>query len=263
MAFRIFRMAAKHFTLTLSEQMAYKGDFLIKLFAGAAADFVGPLVAILIYAATPGIPGWAFEEFLLFQGTLILVFSLGKFMALDFPGYVLGAIWEGDFDKYLLRPYDSLKQLLARSLNPEALIEVLLGAVIIIYSFGKLGLTMLSLNFAYYLLLIAAAVAVQQAAMIAISAMAFLVIKSDALVNFWHKFTDFARYPISVYSPGLKFFLTFVVPVAVSASYPSEILLRGASPGTMAALILPVVLFYAAAIGIWRLGIRNYTSAGG
>ena len=61
----------KNLELELAGEMIYKMNFFIKTVALIFADIIGPLVTMLIYANTSGIPGWSFHEFILFQGTFI------------------------------------------------------------------------------------------------------------------------------------------------------------------------------------------------
>ncbi len=259
---KYLRLWAKSFALELSSEMAYKWNFFIKMLALMMADVVGPLVIMFIYTNTPGIPGWSFEEFLLFQGTGILVFGLAHFLLILMPYKVIEMVKEGTFDKVLIKPFDPLLYMTFSSMDLEGIAEVAVGVALVAYSMNAIGVT-LGLNFALYLALVALAFLFQYAMMIMVASLAFLVVKSFALMDLIFKLGDFARYPLNVYDLGLRAMLTFVFPIAVSAFYPVEVLLRGLRPSVMALIAAPVLIFLGVSVMLWKLAMRKYTSAGG
>lgn len=55
--------------------------------------------------------------------------------------------------------------------------------------------------------------------------------------------------------------MTYVVPVAFVATVPARALLGGALPKTLVTAMAAAVLATAIALGVWRRGLRSYTSA--
>jgi ABC-2 type transport system permease protein len=79
---------------------------------------------------------------------------------------------------------------------------------------------------------------------------------------------EFTRYPIGIYSRGVRLFLTFVFPFAFMNYFPAAYFLRkpeGALglPPTVG-LLTPLVglTFFAAAYGFWRFGLDRYKGVG-
>lgn len=260
---KYLKLITRAASIWMSRDFAYKGDFFIKIFALIIADMVGPLTAFFLYQSTWGIPGWSFEQFLLFQGTLIIVFGLARTFTSTFPWWTLNAINEGEFDQYLVKPYSALMYLLALTVDHYGLGEVLVGIILVVYSMVQLGIAIFSFSTLFYVLLIIAAVFVHLGASIMIASMGFIAVKSEALIHLFMRLTDFARYPLTVYGFGLRVFLTFLIPVAVSSFYPAEILLRGVSLKVLFYGFVPVIVFFAISLYIWKIAMRKYTSAGG
>lgn len=73
----------------------------------------------------------------------------------------------------------------------------------------------------------------------------------------------FGRYPLSIYSGLVQFFLCWIIPFGLASFYPSVRLLGRAVTPEYAPLV-PVVaaVFLAAAIGLWNFGTRHYASTG-
>lgn len=260
---RHFKLFFKSWALDISSQMAYKANFVTKILSLMLMDIVGPLIILLIYTNTAGIPGWSFEEFILFQGTMTLVFGFGHAFIVMMPARVLEDVREGHFDKHLIKPFNTLTYFLFSSPDIDGFAEVFVGLALISWAFAKLGLSILSLNFLVYLLLILVAFLFQYAVMITISALAFLFVKSWALFDILFTLSNFARYPLNIYSSGFVFFLTFLFPIAVSAFYPVEVLLRGLTFLNLVKVVLPVVAAFCISIWFWNRAMKKYSSAGG
>ena len=109
----------KNFAMELSSEMAYKANFFIKCLSLIIGDLVGPLVILLIYTTTSGIPGWSLYQFILFQGILTLVFGLGHALLIVMPFTVMEEVQEGTFDKILIKPFNPLLYLTFTSTDIE------------------------------------------------------------------------------------------------------------------------------------------------
>jgi len=73
----------------------------------------------------------------------------------------------------------------------------------------------------------------------------------------------FGRYPLSIYSGVVQFFLCWIIPFGLASFYPSVRLLgRSATPEY--APLVPVVAFIFAmlAVSLWNFGTRHYSSTG-
>ena len=79
---------------------------------------------------------------------------------------------------------------------------------------------------------------------------------------------EFTRYPVSIYSQGVRLLLTFVVPFAFMNYFPARFFLHKAHE---ASALPPVVGLFTPLIGIvavtvaylfWRLGLNKYAGVG-
>ncbi len=256
-------LALKAAQVYLNKDLAYKTNFIIVIIALMVGDLVGPTLALIIYGTTEGIPGWTIYQFLLFQGTLITVYGLARALTGDFFWIVYEAVERGEFDKFLLKPYNSWLYLMATSIDWQGFFEAFLGITIAAYTITKLQINLFSTGFVVYLLLVCAGILFHSAIVTLVTSGSFIAVKNESLLLLYQKLSDFARYPLTVYGIGLQFFLTFLFPVAVSSFYPVEALLRGMTLPTTMLVILPVLVLFALSLKGWHHTIRKYTSAGG
>jgi ABC-2 type transport system permease protein len=74
-------------------------------------------------------------------------------------------------------------------------------------------------------------------------------------------FIEAGKYPMSAYGVGLRFFFTFILPVAFLTTIPAEIM-RGSKAPTFILVEagLAAALFTASRL-FWKRALRSYTSA--
>ncbi|HXP71100.1 MAG TPA: ABC-2 family transporter protein, partial [Candidatus Dormibacteraeota bacterium] len=73
----------------------------------------------------------------------------------------------------------------------------------------------------------------------------------------------FGRYPLSIYSPVVQFFLCWVVPFGLASFYPSVKLLgRAVTPEYAPLVPVVAVVFFTLALSLWNFGTRHYSSTG-
>ena len=251
----------KFLALELQAEMMYKINFFLKILSFIVGDIIAPIITLLIYTTTPGIPGWSFAEFILFQGSFIIVFGLAHFLIMGFPARVIEAVRDGSFDKYLVQPIKPLWHLTISAWDLEGGAEVLTGLALIGWAMTKLQLA--TINIVMYPLFILLGLLFIYSLLIIVAALAFLVVKSWALYDIFFKLSDFGRYPLTIYEGTLRFFLTLILPIGLVAFYPAEVLVRGGIIHNLIMAGAPVIVLFGIALLLWREAMRRYTSAGG
>ncbi len=260
---KFLKLFVKSVGLDIAKEMTYKTNFLIKIVATSFGDIVGPLVTFFIYTNASGIPGWSLHEFILFQGVATLVLGLGKTFFLMMPYEVIEHVLNGEFDKILVKPYNTLLYMTSQSFMTESVPEIIVGLGLITYSVYALHLVVGVSALLLFLSIVLLGCLVQYASMIFIAAIAFIVIRSEALVDFFFKIIEFARYPLNIYTGALQAAFVFVFPIAVIGHFPTEALLRGLSIVQYGTIAIPVLVFFSLSLLTWNWGMKKYSSAGG
>lgn len=260
---KLLKLFAKSVALDVAKEMTYKTNFLIKIVATGLGDVVGPLVTFFIYANTSGIPGWSLYEFILFQGVATFVIGLGKTFFLLIPYEVTEYVLNGEFDKILVKPYNALLYMTSMSFMTESIPEIIVGLGLIGYGWYKLQVSVTAVLFLLFFSIILLGCLVQYASMIFIAALAFLVIRSEVLIDFFFRLIEFARYPLNMYTATLQTVFVFIFPIAVIGHFPTEALLRGLAVSRYITIVIPVLVFFSLSLLAWNFGIKKYSSAGG
>lgn len=260
---KFWRIWKGWFKLELAAEMTYRFNFFLKTIAFVIFDMFGPILAMVIYNVSKGLPGWTFEEFLLLQGTFILSTGLTLLLFWRFADHIVEEVRWGNYDKDLVKPANPLMLALATGSDLDGLPKTLVGIIVAAYALLKIGWVFNLLHLFAYCVLIIAAVIFLLSLQVIIAAMAFLFVKSYTLMNIFDVLTDIGKNPISVFGSLGSLIFTFVFPVGLAAFYPASAILGKISLLQVGGVVLIALAFFGFGVLLWTLGIKKYASAGG
>ncbi len=260
---KYFRLWACNFKLEIASDMAYKFNFFTHIIGNLISGFVGPLMSTLIYSTTAGLPGWSYWEFILFQGTFLLTWGLAHSFIIGVINVTIDNVRNGTFDKILLKPFRPFGYLLASAINLDDLATVALGGVIVAVASSKLQAAFSVSNVLIYLLMIFFALIFILALVALVASMSFFVVKSWGVWSIFETISEFSYYPLTVYSPGIMFVLSFILPAGLASFYPASALLGKMDLNIVWKLAVSVFAFLVVGLLAWHNAIKRYSSAGG
>ncbi|MGA7920827.1 MAG: ABC-2 family transporter protein [Candidatus Acidiferrales bacterium] len=252
-----------YFSQYAKVRISYRGDFFISLATSFAATVFALGFVIVLFQKVPQLAGWRFEEVLFLYGFSLIPYGIFNIVSLNLYDFGNNFIIEGKFDRVLLRPVSSLFQVLFETFRIESFQEIATGIFCMMYASRHLGLAWTQAKFAMLFFFGACA------GIIYVSV--FLILTT---VSFW--FEDrigvhppiwnviaFGRYPLSIYSAAVQFFLCWIVPFGLASFYPSVRMLgRTVSPEYAPLVPVVALVFFTIAISLWNLGTRHYSSTG-
>src|SRR5580698_3091545 len=260
---RHFGLFFDYFSQYAKVRVSYRGDFFISLGTSFAATIFALSFVVVLFQKVPQLAGWRFEEVLFLYGFSLIPYGIFNIISLNLYDFGSTYIIEGKFDRVLLRPISSLFQVLFETFRIESLQEVATGVFCMWWATRHLGLAWTPAKSAMLLFFGLCA------GIIYISV--FLILTT---VSFW--FEDrigvhppvwnviaFGRWPLSIYSSPVQFFLCWIIPFGLASFYPSVRML-GRSVNPEYAPLVPVVAvaFATIAISLWNFGTRHYSSTG-
>ncbi|MBI4095875.1 MAG: ABC-2 family transporter protein [DPANN group archaeon] len=250
-------------SISLQHELAYRTNFIIKLVADGLFSFMLPIVAAVIYSNSKGLPGWSFEQLLLMQGISVLAFGISSTIFGRFAEHTVQDVRNGTFDMKMIRPTHPLLYQLATSCRLDGLASAFSGVAILLYAAGKLGLAFSVQNMAAFLIILFLSQIFLLSLEIMIASLAFLVVRSFILLDFFYSLTSMGDYPLNIYGGfGLMVF-TFIVPIGLASFYPAMAILGQLSLTKIAELTVVAFAFFGFSLMLWNLGIKQYKSAGG
>ncbi|MGH9673780.1 MAG: ABC transporter permease [Bryobacteraceae bacterium] len=249
-----------HYFLQYSKvRLAYRGDFALSLLTTTLATVFGILTVWLIFGRLPVVGGWKFSEVLFLYGFSLLPLSLFNMISINLYYFSEQYLIEGKFDRVLLRPVNSLFQILFEQFRLEAAGDTALGVFLMITSSP-------GLSAGEWLFLAFGAVCgacIYLAVFLMLTCVSFWMEDRVGVIPPVYNMLTFGRYPMDIYNGFLRFLLSWVVPFGFATFYPTAAVLR-AEAYRFHAWAMPVVtaVFLAAAVAVWNRGVRNYSSTG-
>ena len=258
---------ARYWRINALTLLEYRANFL--MWAGFTVIYhASAIVALWVTLRNfPSINGWDFRQTAFMYGLWFLAHAVHNTFFFTI-GSVPEFIREGRFDRFLVRPMDTLFQAMTvpQQIWPDELIlAILYFAVIVPYS----GVHVDALFLCYIPFVAVGGALIDFGINLAIATVAFWFIRIESLR--WVVMSleqDFSRYPISIYQRGVRVVLAFILPFAFMNYFPETFLLHKTEDGLhlnpAVGLLTPFVgaACLALAYAFWRVGLNRYQGTG-
>ena len=259
----------RHFVIIyMKGKLAYHFSLVFELIANTiqiGAYFAGFMV---IFHNFDNIAGWTQNEVLFMFTTSWLTYSLSCFFFWS-PMKDMGQlIRNGKFDLYLTRPIGPMLYMVLQQFQYTFIPRLVLSVFFWIYSMSKLSIQWTASAIVFYTANMISSFVIFSAITIFTGTISFWTIKSEEIVSLLtnnnHGLKNYTDYPITIYSKGVQFILTFVIPYAFTGYYPVGSLLGKNQNHPEYAYLSPLVALIAgvAAYLLWCAGLKHYNSAG-
>lgn len=257
--FKMFIFSCKN---KLSRSMQYRFDFIVGLLVSLFMSFAGPVLQLIFFTKVNGFPGWNIGQIILFQGILLIWIGIRDTLFGEMRGAIGGMIQGGSFDRLLLSPASTLLILLVSGFNYFGLGPFFAGIAVTIYAVGKLQLTITAAQICLSVLFMLSGLIFYIGILTLYSATVIQLVTMGRLSEILDKLMLFSEYPLEIYSSVIKWVFITVLPFALWAYFPTQVLLnrfdRVAFISVAASLI-----FCWLAVKVWHISLKKYSSAGG
>jgi ABC-2 type transport system permease protein len=261
--FRQGAIYAAYFAQFIKSRLAYRVDFFVDFAANLASLGVQLAVLTVLFGKITALKGWSFEQVLFIYGFSLLPLGLFNLISVNLYGFSESYIIEGDLDRVLLRPVNPLAQVMFSSFGMNGINELILGGAILVYAGTKLAVAPTPLNLLLLGLMSVSAALVYAGVFLGLTSVSFWMEDRMGLAPPVYNIIRFSRYPVTIFSPLIRIFLTFVMPFAWVAYYPATWFI-GEAAFRRTALFTPLVgtCVFGLAYAVWSRGLRRYASTG-
>lgn len=265
MIIRYLKLWWKYILLYFERIMAYKFHFIASTISALVFEFTSVLTTVLVYLNTKGFAGWTFEEFILLQGTFIFVFSIAHTFFIMLPYEVSEDVETGHLDRYIVKPINLLVHKTMDSFDKDGILPMFGGLVLTIYSLVKIGIQISFLQLLGYFALISLGVVLFYSIVVIVSSTAFVSVKgTNAIGDLIFNFSEFSKFPITLFGNVIAFVMTFILPFGIVAFYPASFLLnKTVSFWPIIGACLSTLVISAFSLFLWNKMFKKYQSAGG
>jgi ABC-2 type transport system permease protein len=244
-------------------RISYRGDFFISLATSMAATIFSLGFVVILFQKATQLAGWRLEEVVFLWGFTQIPYGLFNVISLNLYDFGNNYIIEGKFDRVLLRPVSSLFQVLFETFRIESLQEVATGTFCMWWASHRLGIHWGAGKFLMLLFFGLCAAIIYVSIFLILSTVSFFWEDRIGVHPPVWNVIAFGRYPLSIYSGVVQFFLCWIIPFGLASFYPSVRLLgRTVTPEYLPLVPVVAIVFLTIAVSLWNFGTRHYSSTG-
>jgi ABC-2 type transport system permease protein len=259
----LFKTLKRFWLSSLASEMEYRLNFATST-VYSLGQLAGTLFTVnVLYNKGYAFAGWKREETYLVVALFTLMDGISSSCLSPNLSKIVQHVQRGTLDFILLKPLDAQVQLSTRNLTPWGFPNILFACGLLAYAGSRLGLQPQEYLLGVLPVLLAVVILYSLWFMVATTTIWFTKVWNATEVL--RSFIEAGKYPMSAYHPAVRFFFTFILPVAFMTTVPADIM-RGKHTGWDAALTIGVEA--AIALGLlvitrlfWKWAMRSYTSA--
>jgi ABC-2 type transport system permease protein len=215
----------------------------------------------VLYRHTDTLAGWSESQVMVFVGAFMVLDGLQMTLFSNNMYMLPIMINRGDLDYYLVRPVSSLFFLSLRDFAANSFLNLVIASGFFAWSLFNYPGELSFGNFLFFLICLANGLLLYYYLRLLWLLPAFWTQSGRGLdVLFWN-FTRFLERPDRIFTGPIRVVLLTVLPYALMVSIPTRMLFDGFNSAMTANLVAVTLAFTLLIRALWRLALRNYSSA--
>jgi len=262
---RYFRLLGSLARYTLNRELAFRGNFLVKV--SVEVLWLAILVAFFrtVFARTKMIAGWDEPKYFFFVGCFFALNGLIEMLFLDNCNEFAELVRTGDLDGLLLKPIDEQFLITCRRIDWGTAPNILMGAVVMAVSLGQMNWHFGVVKVVTFLVTFVCGTAIAYSFMLLLTSLSVWMVRNQSLMEMWWLFSSLARYPKEIFAGRLAeplgVFFTFFVPILLVVNVPANAMVRVLDPVMVAFTMATTVLLLWISRRFFQYALRSYRSA--
>lgn len=259
---------------SLVRDMTFRANFILDTVSSLSWMLMNLGFYALVFQYTPMLgpnTGWGKYEFFVFLASTLLVNSVVQALFMTNADEFSELIRTGRLDFALVKPIDTQFVVSLQRIEWSSFGNLLFGLGLLGYALARLHYLPGLFECVLYVIYLGCGVVILYSLMIALSATSVWLGRNQTLYDFWFYITNFARYPMEIYTgrfgEPLRWVFTFLIPVLVVANVPARIILWPLRPAGADAWWLPLfgvaatAASFAASRWVFNRALLSYRSA--
>lgn len=257
---RYWRVYKRFFTSSLQRELEFRANFIAKVLQNAVWLVFFLLIILVVYRNTDSVAGWNRGDAFVLAATVFLMESISRTFfnsLIEIPEQVR----KGTLDFVVTKPIDSQFWVTMRRFNFDQIGSLISGTAMLAYGVATASQPPSAIGWLCYLVLLLASVVIYNAFMSMLMTLGIWLVRVDNLWVLGETVQQVARYPIEIFQPNVRVFLTYYLPLAFIASVPSVQLVRQPNPAMVGMGVVWAIVFFILARAYWNFAMRHYSSA--
>ncbi|MCC6220001.1 MAG: ABC-2 family transporter protein [Deltaproteobacteria bacterium] len=254
-----------YFAQFLKARLEYKVDFFATLFSSIVTALTGLLFIVFLMdnKTIAELNGWSRDEVLFIYGYAQIPTALFLTVSQNLYSFGDRYVVQGQFDKVLVRPLNSLFQILFESFNMEVLGNLVLGILVMAYANRGVGFSFGVTDILWLLVSSVSGALILISVFVVLASLSFHFEDKMGVAAPFYNLMHMARYPLPIFNRAIQLILSWVVPFGFVAFYPATHFFKKEGFAVYCYLtpLMAVACMFVAGIS-WKYGVSKYSSAG-
>lgn len=252
----------EYFKQYLKARLEYRWDFVSQFLTDLLSQVINLIFILVVFGHTQQLGGWSRYEVIFIYGYFLIPWAIFTtfFNLWSFNDrYII----RGELDRVLTRPIHSLVQVVMETMQPEGLMGIFTGFIVMGWALWHLPFDWAWYDPLLFVVFVLGGVAIYGGIYVALTSISLYTDSKSDLQPIVYNIGNYGRYPVNIYSKVIQFVLTWILPFAFVGFYPASLLL-GNGEWRIYALLTPIVglVYFVFGLFCWNRGIRNYKGAG-
>lgn len=250
--------------LSIMSKLVYKANLIIGIVAFIFTQVTSLFTLFILVGTVPSIDGYTMYHVGFLFGLSNLAVGLDHLLTDKLWTVAYFEVKSGKMDHMFLRPLPILFQVIASEVQLEALGELIVGIALLILCGVKLDMsTSVGAVLVVVLGIVCSAIIISSFKVL-VASLAFKFKRSGPLLQFIYNFSNYAKYPLTIFPKAIQFILIFIIPLGLCLFYPFENLFEMKhNPWLLSLAIVGITtLFSAICIFVWSKLVKTYESTG-
>lgn len=247
----------------LMKMMEYRGDFFFWLVVSLMWTAFNYFFFYVIFGNTDSVAGWNQDELVIVLSFFTMVDALTWSVFWPNMSHYTQSVFNGELSTFLLKPANTVYLLTTAYSTYHNVPRFFVGLAVLVLTAIKLDISVSILHILLITLLLGTTVIFLYSGWFMLATLSLWVEKLQNINDIMPGFRRIYQIPRQVYTGFTSVLVTFIFPVGLVTTLPSEVLLRDIPWLFIAYYIGFSLVFGALSIAFFNYSIRKYSSVGG
>lgn len=251
-------------SMSLQTMVEYRTSFILTTLSIALWLLIDIGWIYFVYRLTDTFAGLSIWQYILFLGIYFFWINFYWFLFTLSLGSLSKFIYEGELDKWLVKPIDSQFTASVRGFDIPSLGNSIFGIVTIIVALFNLQVDASIANVALAFIILCLSFVAFYSIIFIIFSYTFWAGRMTALEGFIDSFVDStSSIPANAYTGIIRIIIYFIIPVAMITSIPLNLIFFEVSWQLILYYFIFTTSIALLARYVWKMGLKSYTSVSG
>ncbi|MCB9813028.1 MAG: ABC-2 family transporter protein [Pseudomonadales bacterium] len=248
--------------IQLMKMMEYRSDFFFWMIVSLMWTAFNYFFYSLIIGNSKNIAGWSYDEVMILLSffTMIDAFTWSVF----YPNMIdyTESIYDGTLSKLLLLPISNVFVILNQNTTYHNIPRFFIGLIVLITTVAKMNINVDVFQILLATLLFLTSIIFIYSGWFILATLAFWVEKLKNINEIMPGFRNVYQMPVSIYTGITSIAVTFIFPLGLVTTLPSEVILGRSNSFNIIYFILFTFIFASLTLHFFNYSIKKYSSVG-